>query len=162
MSNDTSSIRNDSDKGFGKTAMGFVAGLLAFVLLAGAGWFLISKRRAERAGPVPAAPSVKEVMHLEGFVVNLADPPGDCFLRVGVDLGLGRSIKGQGEKEATALPTAQARDVILRALCTHHSDDLLAPEGKTKLKQELVKSLQAANPELGIQEVYITDFMIQR
>jgi flagellar FliL protein len=162
MSKDTSTIKNDSDKGFGKTAMAFAAGLLVLALLAGGAWFLISKRRAEPGGPVPAVPSVKEVMHLESFVVNLADPPGDCFLRVGIDLGLERSTGGHGEKEAAALPTAQVRDVILRVLSTYNSDDLLAPEGKIKLKQELVKSLQATIPELGVREVYLTDFLVQR
>jgi flagellar FliL protein len=162
MSKDTLSIKNDSDKGFGKTAMAFAAGLLAFALLAGAAWFLVLKRRAQPERPVPTAPSVKEVMHLESFVVNLADPPGDCFLRVGVDVGLERPINGRGEKEAVALPTAQVRDVILRVLSTYNSDDLLAPEGKIKLKHELVKSLQAGVPELGVREVYLTDFLVQR
>lgn len=162
MSKDTSSIKNDSEKGHGKTAKAFAAGLLVFALLAGAAWFLISKRRADARTPAAATPSVKEVMHLESFVVNLADPSGDCFLRVGVDLGLERSISGHGEKEAAALPTAQVRDVILRVLSTYNSDDLLAPEGKIKLKNELVKSLQGTIPELGVREVYFTDFLVQR
>jgi flagellar FliL protein len=163
MSKDRLSIKNDSDSGFGKTATAFAAGLLAFALLAGGAWFLTSKRRAGTGSPPAAAtPSVKEVMHLESFVVNLADPSGDCFLRVGVDLGLERSINPHGEKEAAALPTAQVRDVILRVLSTYNSDDLLAPEGKIKLKGELVKSLQGTIPELGVREVYLTDFLVQR
>ena len=132
MSKESVGIKNDSDKGFGKAATAFAAGLVACAILAGAAWFLISKRRA------------------------------DCFLRVGIDLGLERSVAGHGEKEAAALPTARVRDVILQVLSTYHSADLLAPEGKLKLKQELVKSLQAAAPELGVREVYITDFLVQR
>jgi flagellar FliL protein len=163
MSKNTLRIKNDSDSGSAKAATAFAAGLLAFALLAAGVWFMTSKRRAEAGSPAAAAtPSVKEVLHLESFVVNLADPSGDCFLRVGVDLGLERSLSGHGEKEAAALPTAQVRDVILRVLSTFNSDDLLAPEGKIKLKTELVKSLQGTIPELGVREVYLTDFLVQR
>ena len=34
------------------------------------------------------APQIKAVMHLEPFVVNLADAEENRFLRVGIDLGL--------------------------------------------------------------------------
>jgi flagellar basal body-associated protein FliL len=50
----------------------------------------------------------------------------------------------------------------LQVLSTYHSADLLAPEGKLKLKQELVKALEVGAPELGVREVYITDFLVQR
>jgi len=71
-------------------------------------------------------------------------------------------IKGGGEKEAGAVPTAHIRDVILRVLTTYQSNDLLAPAGKMRLKQQLLESLQAAIPELEVQEVYFTDFLVQR
>ena len=68
-------------------------------------------------------------------MVNLADPSGDCFLRVGVDLlGLERSISGHGEKEAAALPTAQVRDVILRVLSTYNSDGPTSSRRKDQAK----------------------------
>jgi flagellar FliL protein len=162
MSQESPSIKNNSEKGASKTSIVVVGGLLAVALLAAASWFLISKSRAETAEKPPAAPAVKEVMHLESFVVNLADPPGDCFLRLGVDLGLGHPLKARSEKDAGAVPTAQVRDVVLGVLTTYHSADLLAPSGKVKLKEELVKSLQAAVPELEVREVYFTDFLVQR
>jgi len=160
MSEETPTIKNNSDKGRGMFAKVFAAGFLAFALVAGAAWFLMSKAKAEPGQKAPPPPAAKEVMHLEGFVVNLADPAGECFLRVGIDLGVERAAAR--EKEAAALPTAQVRDAILRVLTTYHSDDLLAPEGKLKLKQELLKSVQAAVPELGVREVYFTDFLVQR
>jgi flagellar FliL protein len=94
--------------------------------------------------------------------VNLADPPGECFLRIGIDLGLARSISVHGERDAAAIPTAHVRDVILRVLTTYQSNELLAPAGKLRLKQQLLESLQTAIPELAIREVYFTDFLVQR
>ena len=42
------------------------------------------------------APQVKGVLHLEPFVVNLADSEDNRFLRVGIDLGLGNPSPRQG------------------------------------------------------------------
>jgi len=162
MAEESPDIKNNSDKGRGKTVKRLAAGFLVFVLLAGGSWFVIRKPRGEGVGRAAPTPAIKEVLHLEGFVVNLADASGDSFLRIGIDLGLGRVIKGGGEKEAGAVPTAHIRDVILRVLTTYQSNDLLAPAGKMRLKQQLLESLQTAIPEIEVQEVYFTDFLVQR
>jgi flagellar FliL protein len=109
------------------------------------------------------APSVKAVMHLEPFVVNLADPEDNRFLRIGIELGLENPPSAkEGKGGESEVPTARIRDCILAVLSTWHSDALLAPEGKEKLKDELVRALRARVPELGVREVYFTDFLVQR
>jgi flagellar basal body-associated protein FliL len=57
---------------------------------------------------------------------------------------------------------ARLRDTILGVLSTWRSDALLAPDGKQKLKQELVHALRERAPELGVEEIYFTDFLVQR
>ncbi len=115
---------------------------------------------AEGAGKNP---KIVAVMHLEPFVVNLADAEDNRFLRVGIDLGLENPVPAkEGKGGEGAVPTARIRDCILGVLTTWHSDALLAPEGKLKLKDEIVKSLQARVPELAVREVYFTDFLVQR
>jgi len=100
-------------------------------------------------------------MHLEPFVVNLADAEDDRFLRVGIDLGLENQPSAKGGKgEEGEVPTARIRDCILTALSTWHSDALLAPDGKQKLKDDLVRALRGRVPELGVREVYFTDFLV--
>jgi flagellar FliL protein len=109
------------------------------------------------------APQVKAVLHLEAFVVNLADPEDNRFLRIGIDLGLENPLSAkEGKGGEGEVPTARIRDCILAVLSTWHSDALLAPEGKQKLKDELVRALRARAPELGVKEVYFTDFLVQR
>ena len=109
------------------------------------------------------AAQVKAVLHLESFVVNLADAEDNRFLRVGIDLGLENPLPAkEGKGGEGEVPVARIRDSILSVVSTWHSDALLAPEGKQKLKDELVHALRERVPELGVREVYFTDFLVQR
>jgi flagellar protein FliL len=108
------------------------------------------------------AQRVRGVVHLESFVVNVADPGENRFLRVGIDLGLENAfLTKEGKGRKGDLPIARIRDCILSVLSTWHSEALLAPEGKQKLKDELLRALRDKVPELGVREVYFTDFLVQ-
>jgi flagellar protein FliL len=114
-------------------------------------------------GSKDSLPQVKFVLHLEPFVVNLADPEDNRFLRAGIDLGLANAPSGNSGKEGEgAVPTARIRDCILEIVSTWRSDALLAPQGKEKLKAELIQALRARAPEVGVKEIYFTDFLVQR
>ncbi len=144
----------------------FFAGL-AFVLLlgmGGLGWFFLSSQAAAEEEEHPEGePEVTAFLHLENFVVNLADPEEHRYLRVGIDLGLEHSMEsGGGHEGGGELPTALIRDAILIVLSTWTSDELLTPEGKTQLKEKLVSTLQERVPHLSVQEVYFNDFLVQR
>ena len=131
--------------------------LLPVVAAIAAGiWFWFHR---ENAAVVEAAPEtrVKSTLHLETFVLNLADPDQRSYLRVGIDLGLNRQTK-HGEEP----PVAQVRDTILGVLAQGKVDDLLTASGKAKLKASLVAALRERMPELGVEEVYFTEFLIQR
>ena len=54
------------------------------------------------------------------------------------------------------------RDTILGVLAEAKVDDLMTAPGKTQLKENLLHALQARVPELGVEEVYFTEFLIQR
>jgi len=101
---------------------------------------------------------VKSSLHLETFVLNLADREQRSYLRVGIDLGLGREM-GKGEN---APPVGQVRDVILGVLAQSRVDELLTAGGKAKLKEDVLRALQERVPRLEVQEVYFTEFLIQR
>lgn len=97
-------------------------------------------------------------IHLDPFVVNLADTEDNRYLRAGIDLALEQTPAAK-EDGAT---TARARDCIIFVLSTWHSDALLAPDGKQKLKDEILHALQDRVPELRVKEVYFTEFLVQR
>jgi flagellar basal body-associated protein FliL len=135
--------------------MGIGFFVLAAVLLALGAGFWITRRPEASAG---AGPQVKATLHLETFVLNLADPGQRSYLRVGIDLGLGREL-GKGENAA---PVGPVRDTIVGVLAQSRVDDLLTAKGKAKLKADILQALQERVPGLAVEEVYFTEFLIQR
>jgi flagellar basal body-associated protein FliL len=73
-------------------------------------------------------------------------------------LGLNREQK-RGEE---APPVAKIRDTILTVLAVAKVEDLLTADGKAKLKENVLQALQDRAPEVGVEEVYFTEFLIQR
>ena len=138
------------------------AGMLGWALIIALGSSGCKKSKAPTAPPAGKT-EVKAVLHLEPFVVNLADSEDNCFLRIGLDLGLTNELSAKEAKGPEGnVPMARIRDCILSVVSAWTSDALLAPDGKQKLKDQLVKSLRARVPELGVQEIYFTDFLMQR
>lgn len=129
---------------------------LIVVALAG-GWLL--RGRTAPAAQAHEGPRDKATLHLETFVLNLADPDQRSYLRVGIDLGLNRELKSGSDG---APPVARVRDTILGVLERSKLQDLLTGKGKAQLKDDIRQALQQRVPELGVEEVYYTEFLIQR
>jgi len=136
--------------------------LIAFVVLAavaaGAFWFYSQRREADAD---PRSNYVKSVIHLDSFVVNLADSDQGAFLKIGIDLGVSSGlVEGKSDKNTPVLP--QIRDAILSVLTTWQSSGLLAPDGKAKLKEQILVALHKQVPAVPVREVYFTEFLVQR
>ena len=54
------------------------------------------------------------------------------------------------------------RDTIVGVLAQSQVDDLLTAKGKAELKADLLQALQERVPGLEVEEVYFTEFLIQR
>jgi flagellar protein FliL len=139
----------------GLRVIAFLAAALALIAL---GAFFWTTYRIEAGESSSQDRPLKSTLHLDTFVLNLADPAQRSYLRVGIDLGLGREA-GRGQD---APPVAQVRDTILGVLDQARVDDLITPDGKTKLKADVLRALQERLPELKVKEVYFTEFLIQR
>lgn len=138
--------------------------LLAAAIGSGLAWYIFNRERLAEpvhAGSQTAAP--KYIVHLEGFTVNLADPEETHFLRLTMDLGIDHLPDGvEKEKAAAAMPVARIRDSILSVLTVCKADALLSPDGKAQLKKNLLEALNHSVPELGVRDVYFTEFLVQR
>jgi flagellar FliL protein len=153
----------EAGKAPGKKWLTVVVAAVLVVSLATAAACLLLHRSASAAQAKPKAEiKAKSVMHLEPFVVNLADAEGDRFLRIGIDLGLDREAEEHGQPGQAAMSLARTRDTILSILTTCNAEALVSPDGKATLKERLTTALRERAPELGVREIYFTEFLVQR
>ncbi len=97
------------------------------------------------------------VVHLEPFLVNLADEGGRRYLKVTMDLLIG-SEKGKKEVE-DKLP--EIRDRIILVLSNKSTADVLDNLGKEKLKEEIRRSLNEILTTTKVSKVLFSDFIVQ-
>ncbi len=145
-----------------KKSKGLLIIIVALVLaLVGGGvaWFSLHSNKPTEAAPEETAP--KYTVHLESFTVNLADPQESHFLRISIDVGMGKSLKATKEGESD-FPTARVRDAILPVLASGKGDVLVTPQGKEELKKAILSALQQKVPEIDARDIYFTEFLVQR
>jgi flagellar FliL protein len=145
-------------KGGGKSFIMIL--LFACLIGGGVGGFLFWRHSVKAKAPAEPTNQVKEVLHLEDFVVNLADAEAHAYVRLGLDLG--QTEVPKAGKETGPNPVPAIRDTVLGVVAVYKSDDLLTAEGKIRLKHELLANLQQRVPEAHIGEVYFTEFLVQR
>ena len=133
---------------------GGVAMVLALVLGAASIFVWMGSQRSTSA----SGGAAESTLILEAFVVNLAGSSQRAYLRVGITLGMAHPLP---RNQAEAVPTALVRDTILSVLATAQPDELLRLEGKRRLKEELLKALQERVPQLPVENVYFTEFLVQ-
>jgi flagellar FliL protein len=137
--------------GKGRTLLAF---MLAVALGAGG---IFAWMRASRSARGEAIGGDASTLTLEPFVVNLAGEER-AYLRVGITLGLSRP---PAERNGAGLPVPLVRDTVLSVLTTARPDQLLGAEGKEKLKTEILEALRSRVPQLGVEGVYFTEFLVQ-
>ena len=126
-----------------------VAVLLVVLLGAGGALFYLSKQRAaalaaEEAGGEPAAPAAAAAhtaktppvyLPMDNMVVNLADPGGERVAQVGITLEVVDAHASDNVK--AFMPTI--RSGVLMLLSQRTADELLSPEGKQKLIDDILR-----------------------
>jgi flagellar FliL protein len=99
----------------------------------------------------------KATLSLEPFLVNLADTEESRFVKTTFQLALAEELKEEGK----SVSTAAMRDSIITLLSSKTSDQILTPEGKDKLREEVRNRVKMVAPEINVLEVYIVDFVVQ-
>ena len=143
-------------------AVGGVAGTMLYLVRSGKlGSKAISGAASSAAKEAPVA---THPVALEPLLINLADDSGRAYLRLGVVLAEEDEAGAKPKEEAKPVAGADAsvRDTIFDVLGRENSTALLAPDGKQKLKNELLAALRVRDPELHVKTIYFTDFLVQR
>lgn len=148
---------------------------VALLVIGGGVYYLARSGRLPMPGVMAhkaavVVPPATHVMTLEPLLVNLADGGGSSYLRVAVALrmvdGSEKEFTAKGEKakddKGLNEAVAPVRDTLLTVLGEQTADELLAYDGKEHLKAALKAALAEHNPEIKVEDVFFTDFLVQR
>lgn len=137
-----------------------------------------AKKKKRKKHKQPAA-----MVDLEPFVVNLADPAGNRYVKARISLGVdeaeaaaelgggggdaaaGAHGGGGGEEDpgaaAHALTKTRVRAVILEILASYTAEEITSRDGKTSLKEEIIEEVSALLHNGEVMEVLLTDLIVQ-
>ncbi len=131
-------------------------------VLGGGGFFAYTKFFASKDGEeakkkekvVIEKPVIKT---LDTFLVNLADPGGERYLKVTMELRL------SNEETSAEFDTrnAEFRDAILMLLSSKEYDDISTLSGKLALKRAIINSLNRLLHQGKVLDIYFTEFLVQ-
>ncbi len=145
-----------------KTKLPLLIIIAVVVLIVGAGgaYFFMTGKGTEQAKSTAQKDS-KDVQgvnfSLEPFVVNLMDQGGTKYLKISIQLELSDAKLTEQAKNKTP----QIRDAIITLLTNKTSDELITPEGKLLLKDEIKQRVSQILGEGNVINVYLTDFVMQ-
>ena len=138
-----------------------LVGIVLVLIAGGVSFWALPHLRGNGKASADAKPMterVKGTLALDPFLVNLADPDESRFVKGTFQLGLAEEL---GEKEKDSVAIAAMRDSIITLLSSKTADQILTPQGKEKLRQEILAKVNASSPQLKIVEVFIVDFVVQ-
>jgi len=148
-------------------------GAIVFVLAGGAAFFAIpylkGVRQASAVGKNSSAEGksvasgsahekVKASLALDPFLVNLADTDEIRFVKTTFQLGLAEELD---EETKSPIIVAAMRDSIISLLSSKTAEQILTPQGKDKLREEIRLRVGSVSPKIKVLEVYIVDFVVQ-
>lgn len=113
-----------------------------------------SNARIERQSPLPRSGAM--VLPLPPVTVNLSEPGGRRYLKLGLEVEVNSDVAAQLKTQ-----NARIRDAIIMLLAGKSYGDIASPDGKVLLKAEIAARL---NQILGAQKVvrvYFTDFVVE-
>lgn len=110
-----------------------------------------------KGAPASAPRSVQKPVPLPELTVNLADAPGNRYLKIGMEVEFNTPDAGKTIQNETA----RVRDAIILLLSGKTVRELSSPDGKVMLKNEVAGRLNQILGSAQVVRVYFTDFVIQ-
>ena len=94
---------------------------------------------------------------MEPFIVNLLSREGKRYLKTTIEF----EVENEDIKNEMTQRTPQLRDAILLLLTSKSFEDISKPEGKLRLKNDLIVRINQILPGGGIRTIYFTEFVVQ-
>lgn len=113
-----------------------------------------STARIERPGDLPRSAGM--VLPLPPITVNLSDPGGRRYLKLGMEVEVNADVAAELKARS-----ARIRDAIIMLLAGKSYGDIATPDGKVLLKAEIAARLNQILGAQRVVRVYLTDFMVE-
>jgi flagellar FliL protein len=145
-----------------KKVFAVLGAVLVLVGAGGAGAWYLSNNGANRGGSEKGQSERPPLfLPLETFTVNLRGEAADQYLQLGVTL----KVDDQAQIDLLKLHMPEVRSRLITLLSSKKSSEILTPEGKRNLSDEIVEQvrqpLTASSPPPGVSAVFFTSFVVQ-
>lgn len=114
----------------------------------------LNSTRIERQTDLPRSSGL--VLPLPPVTVNLADPNGRRYLKLGMEVEVNSDVAAQLKAQ-----NAKIRDAIIMLLAGKTYGEVASPDGKVLLKAEIAARLNQILGAQRVVRVYLTDFVVQ-
>lgn len=131
--------------------------------LGGGGFFAYGKffnkapAEAEQGQTAAARPEKQVICDWDPMLVNLADPGGKRYLKLGMKM----ELSSERILEEMKNRSFQIKDAMLMILSSKEFDDIATPSGKQALKQEIMAQMNKILKQGQVKEIFFTDFIVQ-
>jgi flagellar FliL protein len=101
--------------------------------------------------------AVGEMITFKEFVVNLSDPKGKRYLKCAISI----EVESVEAMERVTKIEPKLRDIVIMLLTSLAFEEVMTPEGKMRIRDELLERFnQAARPDKII-HLYFSNFVVQ-
>lgn len=145
----------------------FIIIALILIFITGGGFFVYTKffsasptgvnqdssRSADKKKPDP----IGEMFTLKPFVVNLADPQGDRYLKMKISM----EMKDPKAVERAGKLSPRLRDIVIMMISSLSFEEVMTPEGKLRIREELRTRFNRVLEPYQVENIYFSEFVIQ-
>lgn len=110
--------------------------------------------RIERQSDLPRSSGM--VLPLPPVTVNLSDPGGRRYLKLGMEVEVNADVTAELKAHS-----ARIRDAVIMLLAGKSYGDISTPDGKVLLKAEIAARLNQILGTQRVVRVYLTDFVVE-
>lgn len=142
----------------------FAALGLGVLILGGGGFFAYTKflapeptedgAQVEDKKPKQA---IGQIFPLSPFVVNLADLKGKRYLKIRMEM----ELESTDAMEKAELIKPKLRDMVIMMLTSLSFEEVMTPEGKIRIRDELVDRFNQVMKPDRVTQIYFTEFVVQ-
>ncbi|PLX51080.1 MAG: flagellar basal body protein FliL [Desulfobulbaceae bacterium] len=143
-----------------KAKLLIILGIVLILAVAG-GFFayntLMAPSKKSDITPQEEINPVGEMVTFGEFVVNLADPTGKRYLKCKISV----EVADIETKERVQKLEPKLRDIVIMLLTSLAFEEVMTPEGKLRIRDELLERFnQAVRPD-RIKNLYFSEFVVQ-